>query len=296
MKFRHPEGGLLKLGDKNLKTYVEPGGKPVLLGSHLADPEAGSLVICFGDYDAMSSYQDGVPNSVSLPFGDRGFDFVREQWDFIDSFQEIILFPDNDQFKNRETAAKAFEKLESLAKRLGMHRVRLVSRSAFQGIKDANELLVKKGKGSIKKAVDEADHFPVENLVRVANYKAPDFEPGQSTGFDHLDQHIGGFNPGDLILIGGDNGSEKTTTALRFIAESVEQRSPVFLWTGEQTVGQIRYWYERIVAGPSNIKTVNARAGYKVYFPHDQYLPHIRAWYQDYFFQFDNWFIDAPLF
>jgi len=289
VKFRHATGGMLELSGRKVKTFIEPNGRPILLGSHLAHHSAGALVICFGDYDAMSVHQDGVPNAVSLPFGDKGFDWISEQWDFLETFQEIVLFPDNDQYPTSDAAAKAARKLSDLADRLGRYKVRLVDKNSFSGLKDANEIYLSKGSGSLKALVDAAIWFPEEGLVHVADYQDEPFGPGRRTGFRFLDESTGGFGKGHLVLISGDNGAGKTTMALKFIAESVEQQVSTLYWSGEQTVGRIRYWFDRIAAGPENLKEVHAReTNFKLYFPKEELLKHIRNWYRDYFFQYTD--------
>lgn len=180
-KFRHPRGDMLtrrrqirqgEFEDYEAKSVIEPGGRPVLLGSHLCDADVGPLVICFGDYDAMSVDQDGVPNCVSLPFGDKGFGFLEHQWNFLEKFEEIVLYPDADEFENPETALRAQKKLDELATRLGKYRCRLVRRQDRYGTKDANELLLKKGVGANKTVVENAEWFP-SGIVSVADYQEP---------------------------------------------------------------------------------------------------------------------------
>jgi KaiC/GvpD/RAD55 family RecA-like ATPase len=292
IKFRHEQGKMLTGKRKNAdgtldeyeaKSLTEPSGKPVLFGSHLADPDAGALVICFGDYDAMSVSQDGVPNCVSLPYGDKGFQFLDLQWDFLEKFEEVILFPDNDKYPNKKAELKAKEKLEELATRLGKHRVKLAK---FSGAKDANELFIKKGKGACLKAVKDADWFPT-GIVAVADYVAPEEIEGTPTGLSELDAVTGGFAPGQLVVISGDNGAGKTSEVLNICANYVFERLPVFLWSGEQKVGKIRYWFERIVAGQRNLKLVRGeKTGFEYFFPADDVLEKLRWWYRDCLFQY----------
>lgn len=303
VKFRHASGGMLKLhggnpGERKVKTFIEPGGRPILLGSHMAHYSAGALVISFGDYDAMSIYQAGVPNSCSVPFGDHGKDWIREQWDFLQNFEEIILWPDGDNFSNEEAKSKAAANLEEIAARLGKHRVKIVGvGTRTMGAKDANDLLVSHGTDAIRSAVETADWFPENNLIRVADWIDEEFVPGRTTGYKFLDTNAGGFGDGHLILIGGDNAAGKTTLALNLIAASIEQRIPVLYWSGEQRVGRIRYWFERIAAGPDHLKKVTAReTGFKLYFPTEEVQPFIRDWYRDEFYQYNDFFVEQDKF
>lgn len=294
-KFRHPEGGKVKrkrLIDHNgnsetyeAKSVIEPNGKPVLFGSHLCDPKEGALVICFGDYDAMTVAQEGVPNCVSLPFGDKGFGFLDTQWDFLQKFSEIVLFTDNDTYPNSEAETKAQKKLDELATRLGKHRVRLVGKEYFHGCKDANELLQIKGESFCRAAVENAEWFPT-GIVQVADYQDLDLADGVPFGFPKIDSSTGGACGGHLIIISGDNGAGKTTIALNITANFINEDAPVFWWSGEQKVGKIRYWFERIAAGRNLKRVISHKTGFEYFFPLDGVLEKIKHWYRNYLFQY----------
>jgi twinkle protein len=305
VKFRHATGGKVKRKRKTdngqteiyeAKTVVEPGGKPVLFGSHLCDPAEGPLVICFGDYDAMSVAQDGVPNCVSLPYGDKGFGFFDTQWNFLERFSEVILFPDADKHPNAEAEQRAKKKLDELATRLGKHRVRLVRDQDRFDTKDANELLTMKGAGFCRKAIENAEWFP-SGIVAVADFEEPETEEGTPCGLPDVDRATGGFAGGQLIVISGDNGAGKTTEVLNWTANFIDQGIPVFLWSGEQKVGKIRYWFERIAAGRLNLKRgVGTKTGFEFFYPTDETRDRIRNWYRDFLFQYTEVGIEPETF
>jgi archaellum biogenesis ATPase FlaH len=291
-KFRGADGNKIQRKRKtdngfdiyDTKTAIEPKGKPVLFGSHLCEASEGSLVIAFGDYDAMTLSQQGIPNCVSLPFGDSGFDFIDIQWEFLQKFNEIILFPDNDKYPNPDAELRAKKKLDELANRLGKHRVRLVNREYLGEAKDPNEHLIKYGEQSgLLDAVVNAEWFP-SGIVTVADYIEDVVNEGIPFGYPELDRITGGACDGHLIVISGDNGAGKTTFTLNVVANFVEEQQPVFLWSGEQKVGKIRYWFERITAGDVR-KYTSPKTFFESYYPLDEDLPKIREWYRDYLFQ-----------
>jgi len=293
VKFRHPEGKALELKHESgeieqVKTYLEKGGKPILFGSHLADPlRHSTLTICFGEYDAMAAWQAGIPNPVSPPYGDKGLQFIKEQWDFLQLFETIVLFFDNDTYPDKKSQAKAQLKRTELVERLGTHRVKVVKYDA----KDPNELLLTQGPEALMEAWRKREWFPEEGLIRVADYEDPEFVEGVPTGFHEMDRTTGGIASGNLILIAGDNSAGKTTVALNILANSVDLSIPCLYWSGEQPVGRIRYWFERIAAGPSYLRQhTNERTGFSYYFPQEEYLEYIRAWYRDYFYQYTDFF------
>lgn len=304
IKRRHPQGKMLvrrykdddgNIREREIKTDIEKGGKPVLIGSHLCQPSEGALVVCFGDYDAMAVAQDGVPNVVSMPFGDKGFGFIDTQWNFLEQFDEIILYPDVDSYPNPEAEKKAKEKLDQLATRLGKHKVRLVSGERFN-TKDANELLLLKGAGANRKLVETADWFP-SGIIAVADYEEVQWTEGTAIGLPDADRATGGFGGGQLIIISGDNGAGKTTEALNITAQFIESDIPVFWWSGEQKAGKIRYWFERIAAGAMNLQHLtSSKTGFEYHFPLDEIKEDIRRWYRNYLFQYTEVGIDAEKF
>ncbi len=294
VKFRDAKGGMLKRKKKNddgslteyeSKTAIEPKGKPILLGTHLCDPKEGGLVICFGDYDAMAVSQSGIPNCVSLPFGDKGFGFIEHQWSFLEKFNEIILFPDNDKFPTIEAEQQAHKKLDQLATRLGKHKVKITNREMFGEAKDANEILIKYGERKIKEVLEYVDWFP-SGIVAVADYAELEIQEGTPTGLADVDKATGGFGDGQLIVVSGDNGAGKTTEVLNIAANFIKEDKPVFIWSGEQKVGKIRYWFERIAAGRMYLKkVVSQKTGFEFFFPIDEYAERLRGWYRNYLFQ-----------
>jgi hypothetical protein len=305
VKFRHPQGKSLrwkkKLPDDTWeevegKSRIEKGGKGILFGSHLCAPEEGALVICFGDYDAMSVAQDGVPNCVGLPFGDGGFEFIDHQWNFLESFDEIIIYNDADKFDKPDAAIRARKKLDELASRLGKHRTRIVRQIDRYGTKDANELLLLKGDEANRIVIEQAEWFPT-GIVAVADYEETPMPAGVPTGLPDVDKATGGFAGGQLIIISGDNGAGKTTEALNITANFVEKGVPVFWWSGEQGVKKIRYWFERIVSGRFNLEHyTHPDTQYEMHFPLEQFKAPIRNWYRHFLFQYTKVGIDAEEF
>lgn len=297
VKFRQQQGGMLLLPQedgppKEVKTHIEKGGRPVLLGSHLADPSAGPLVISFGDYDAMSIYQAGVPNSVSVPWGDGAVDWIKYQWNFLESFTEIVLFHDKDEYSTVEAQNRAKTKREELYTRLGKHRCRIAFNQKHA--KDPNALLLEHGEVAVRSAVESAGWVPEDDLIRLRDHVRQDTKPGIPTGFSKLDKATGGLTGGDMIVVGGDNGSGKTTMLLNVLANLNDQGVSVLYWSGEQGPGKIQSWYERIVCGPNYLREWTHReTGKTYYYPLDEYSEDIKDFYGDYFYQYTNFSVTA---
>lgn len=296
VSFRHPTGGILKSREegkdgewieKDVKTLIEPGGKSILFGSHLCDPSLGPLVICFGHYDAMTVYQDGIPNAVSIAFGDGDKGFFNYQIEFINSFSGVIIYNDLDKHTSEQSKENARKNLDELARRLGKHRVRLVSQDEGDryGTKDASDLLQAKGEGFNKMLVELAEPYPV-GVVNVATHVEPPQSIGVTIGIPEIDRVTNGFAGKQLVVVGGDNEAGKTTNVLNWMAHWINLRHAVLLFSGEQGIGEVREIFDRIAAGPDNIRSFENSNGFTEFVPLDERLPNIRKWYDGYFYQY----------
>ena len=92
------------------KAKRDADGKAVLYGTWLCDPAGKNLTIMEGEFDAMTVSMAGVANVVSLPAGTNDQDFVDLQWQWLDQWESITLWMDNDDAGRRA--------LHELAKRL----------------------------------------------------------------------------------------------------------------------------------------------------------------------------------
>lgn len=299
IKFRSSTGGLITLrkGDELLevKSFCEPKGRPVLLGSNLVSDFDKPLIICYGDYDAMSVYEAGFINGVSLPFGDRGLQWVEGQWSWLERFSSIVLIPDFDE--NSKTRKLFFQKFEELVVRLGKYRCFTVIEERMRGCKDVNELLVKHGKEAVKELISEVYPVPHDGLERLCDYKEPKFIEGFPTGWKDIDSATGGLAKGLLSVWSGDNNAGKTTTVLNVSGSAVRQKVKTFYWSGEQKPHRIRWWFEQILAGPKYVESnVSERTNRTYWFASPQYIKKIREWYGDYFWVYDKRGIDPEEF
>ena len=135
----------LKKGER--KSWREPGTKPILFGMHLCDPLM-PLSITEGEIDALSLYEAGIANAVSVPSGTEDFKWIETCRDWLMQFEKIILFGDNDE-AGREMIHKLPAKLPNKNIFVAEHEY-----------KDANELLYRKGAEAVKAAYNAAKEAP----------------------------------------------------------------------------------------------------------------------------------------
>ena len=150
------------------KIWAETGSKKVLFGKHAVNPSHSVLVICEGELDAMSVSQCGY-SAVSVPFGakwetDNGSDpnqeWITNDWAFLENYNQIILFFDNDDSGQR--AAR------SIYKRIGSHE--RCSLAKLEKYKDANEALVSGDTESILNALKFAEAIKPEELLHSKDF------------------------------------------------------------------------------------------------------------------------------
>lgn len=91
VKFRAPR----KPQGKERKEWQFPGSRPILFGMDTCS-FSQPLVITEGMIDALSLYEAGARNIVSVPSGCSNLDWIDHCWDWLERFKTVILFGDND--------------------------------------------------------------------------------------------------------------------------------------------------------------------------------------------------------
>lgn len=212
--YRNGELVNIKSRDNKKNFRMESGAERILYGM---DDAAGhdTLIIVEGEIDKLSIETTGLINCVSVPDGAPSpkskdytskFSFLEGCEDFLAGFKQIILAVDNDE---------PGQKLEEeLARRLGRDRCSRVQWP--EGCKDANDVLVKKGSGSLKDVIDQARPYPIKGLFDVTDFTAQidrlyehGHSAGKKTGFPSLDKYMT-IPEGQLSIVTGQPSSGKS--------------------------------------------------------------------------------------
>lgn len=166
-------------------------------------------IITEGEIDALSFEAIGLQNAVSVPNGainpdalriETKMHFLEHCIDILDTMQEIYLACDMDAPGQRLT--------DELSRRLGKERCRVVKFP--QGCKDANETLVKLGGNALMDCINNAEPYPLEGVVNIADsidklleIRTTGFPDGAVTNeFPEFDK-IFKFYPGQLSIVTG---------------------------------------------------------------------------------------------
>ncbi len=195
IKFRGPQKSFKMVKDAELIFYN-------------IDAVDEEVIIVEGEIDAMSFYEAGVHNVISVPngasLGSMKLEYLDNCWGNFKNCKKIIIATDNDE--------PGIALREELARRLGKERCYQVD---FVDTKDANEYLVKYGKESLKSLAKSPISWPLEGIKTmddmfdtIEDYYINGYPPGADTGIPSLDELIT-FAPGLLTIITGIPSSGK---------------------------------------------------------------------------------------
>lgn len=178
------------------------------------------IVITEGEVDAVSLYEVGIDNAISVPNGapinvsegkikpseDGKFKYVWGAASLYKECKKVVIATDNDEPGNALA--------EELARRIGKYRCYRVKFPP--SLKDCNEVLVKLGPDALRELVDAAEPWPVAGLYQTEHYaqKVMDLytkgeSKGASTGIGQLDK-LYTVAPGQFTIVTGIPSSGKS--------------------------------------------------------------------------------------
>ena len=260
---------------------------PILFGMDMAKPKQ-PLVISEGQIDSMSLYEAGVRNVLSVPSGCDNMEWVEQCWDWLEKYDEIILFGDNDE--------PGRKMVQTLLKRLGEYRCRTVEEypvNTARGCecKDANEILVRCGDLTLCDMVENAKAVPVHGLIDLADVQIIDPTSVEriKTGIPALDNCINGIKMGSITVLTGKAGEGKSTLVGQMALEAVEQNYSVCMYSGEMNAGEVLHWITLQAAG-SDYTTLkwDALRGKQVPVVPLDVQERIREWFRGKIWLFDS--------
>jgi len=175
------------------------------------------LVVTEGEYDAMSAFQYGYENVISMPNGSGGVNGWIED---IKDGTKYLLAVDND--------GAGEEGSKKLGEVLGLSKCFRV----YPRCKDMNSALQL---GLDKKEIDKwfkdcepMFHAPVTDITNytdkaIAHIEDPKLNKGISTGWDVFDSYLGGIRPKEVTVVSGKSGNGKTTFSMALIGNLIKQ-------------------------------------------------------------------------
>lgn len=191
--------------------------------------DENECIICEGEIDAMSLYEAGHYNVVSVPNGaskgSQKLEYLDNCWQAFEDKNKIILMTDNDE------AGIALR--DELARRLGKERCYRVVYPP--DCKDANEILIKHGKDYLSKIVNNLEDFPIEGVLtagedlidEIYSFWEHGYPKGDKTGIPSLDELLL-FQKGQFTMVTGIPGSGKSEFLDYIMAEDIRVNNNVW--------------------------------------------------------------------
>ena len=225
------------------------------------------LLITEGEIDCASAIEAGNLNTVSVPLGAGNLHWIEENWDWLDMFDSIIIWSDNDA---------AGEKMrKECVYRLGTWRTKYIITPDYYEkengkripIKDINDCLQTGGSEFVMHLISNAKDVPVKSVVDYSEIEELDVSKmdGVQTGIKPLDNELLKIYYGTLTILSGRPGSGKTSIVDQAIAHTIDEEKPVFLFSREMPERISANWFNTIIAGRRNLEERHNNEG-KAYY------------------------------
>lgn len=214
-----------------------------------------ALVICEGEFDALSLIEAGYKNVVSVPTGCKSTEWINTNWDFLEKFNEVILWYDNDQ-AGKDGAKEVFNRLPN-------NIVKIVNSDLCN---DINEILYKHGKEAVLNELKKATMPTIDGVKTTKQIKLFNIYEAETVqlGIEKIDERIVGMPLGSLNVITGRTGEGKSTILNQFfIGESLKQGYKVFLFSGELTESNAKGWLLDTLANKEDLLEFTSKKGIK---------------------------------
>lgn len=247
-------------GESKCWFQKDANNTPILFNMNRIDPSK-PLIITEGEPDCMSIIEAGYTNVVSVPSGCKNMKWIEQCWDWLEQFQKIIVWEDND-----EPGIKA---RNEICNRLGTWRTYYVepkdkingTTTIKEGLlpKDANEVLYFFGKEKVLEYINEPIELPVEGVIDLADAEEFDIEnaEGLYTGINELDKQIYKIVFGTVNIITGKSGEGKSVFVNQLaICQALEQNYDVFVFSGELPAPVLKNWIEVNMIGRENMDLI----------------------------------------
>ena len=266
--------------DKN-KEWCEANCKPILFGMKQC-VDFTRLVITEGQLDSLSVSTAGIDNCVSVPTGAKGFTWLPYCWDWINQFEEVVVFGD---FENGTITL-----LDELSKRLKCV-VKHVREEDYKDCKDANELLLKYGTDHVRSCVENAISIPVNHVIELADVEDINIYDIEKlpTGIHELDRLLyGGLPFGGVCLLSGKRGEGKSTLGSQILLSALDNGYCGMAYSGELPNSMFKSWFNLQAAGPRHLFEYQDRYGDTGYAVSKTNKQLIDNWHRGRMFMYDN--------
>ena len=181
-------------------------------------------IICEGEMDALTFYECGRTDVVSVPNG------ANANLDYLDDYIEEYFEDKETIYIASDTDTKGVLLRDELLRRFGVERCRVLEYG--EGCKDANEHLMKFGKESLLQCIANAPEIKIDGVFTVQDFEQSldalfenGWQKGVTIGHDNFDR-LCSFETKRLCIVTGIPGSGKS----EFIDEIAERLNMRYGW------------------------------------------------------------------
>ena len=264
----------LRYSDKTFKFIGQPK-EATLFGQQLWGNTGKKITITEGELDCLSvaTAFDGKYPVVSVKNGSNAAKKeISQHLDWINGYEEIYLWFDND-----EAGRKAVSECVAI---LPADKVRIIRHADY---KDANEVLVYKGKAGVLNAFYNAEKFKPDDIVSPLDLIDTVAEPikvGFPYCYDKLTDMLYGRRFGEVVVVGAGVSVGKTDFVMSQIASDIKNGWKVATFMLEQSTKE------------TLLRTAGKIDGKHYHLPTTTYVKEdlisTVTSFQDYLFMFDN--------
>lgn len=221
-KIRYPNKDFRFAGDNSSR---------LMFGQQIWGDKGKKLVITEGEIDALSyaAATDGKFPVVSVGGGaNSAKKEVTKHLEWVNSYEEIYLWMDND-----EAGRQAVNEICGV---LPANKVKIIRHPHY---KDANEVLIYKGKAGITSAFYNATSYKPDDIVTPADLVdtiAEPIEVGFAYAYENLTRLLYGRRYGEVVTVGAGVSVGKTDFIMSQIAHDIKQGWKVATFMLEQSV------------------------------------------------------------
>ena len=288
VKYRKPKRHEKSDGPKE---WQMANTEPILFGMDMTTFNK-PLVITEGEFDALALYEAGVTNVVSVPCGCSNLEWINLCWEYLEKFNQIILFGDSDE--------PGLEMISTLSKRLGEDRCMIpkeypefiyAEKDYNRICKDANEILMCYGPEFLKAMVDACEPAPIKGVLELSKipFVDPTTVPRIMTRIPALDNMIGGLSEGGVTVISGKRAEGKSTLSGPILLSAIEQGFPVCAYSGELSAYKFLEWTMLQATERQYIAyKTDTRSGKNICFVESDVQSRIKKWLDGKFYLYDN--------
>lgn len=205
----------VRKGTGQAKTWCQPQADttPLLFNMNRVNTSK-PLLICEGEVDCASAIEAGYLNTVSVPLGAGNLNWIEENWDWLNSFDTILVWSDNDEAGTKMRKDCLY--------RLGSWRTKYIITPDYYTkesgkripLKDVNDCLQVGGKEYVLKLISDAKDVPVTSVVDYSDIEELDISQmdGVVTGIKPLDNELIKLFYATLTILSGRPGCVDTET------------------------------------------------------------------------------------